>query len=71
MNAVLQSMEYEQQEQLTTYEQQQNPKLRLSMYLDDTVQNSVALTQHGDSLINISKEVSSINNDLKDKSKNI
>lgn len=68
MDAVINTMDFDLQQQINTYAQQPNPGTRLSSYLDDSVQNSVSLTQYGDSLLNISKQASSVNNDLKEKS---
>ena len=68
MDAVIKNMDYELQEVILKHNEQPNAKLRLSKYLDQVVENSISLTQFGDCLINISKEASSINNELKEKS---
>ena len=68
MDGVIKTMGYEVQESIQLFNENTTPKKRLMHYLDATIQESSSLTQFGDSLLNISKEASAINPELKEKS---
>lgn len=67
MESVINQMNYDQQDKLQMLAALETPQERLRAFVDSSIEISESLTMHGDSLLNIAKETSGINQDLRDK----